>query len=113
MQDEEILPDYYYGSVEIPEPFLKERDDFLIFFSRLITTYADTIHKFIEYKFEFCERTWVSSKQVKSYTTKIFIYTVKENQSDANYLLGLFSEHSNGWNMIESKIVIKDTKKVK
>jgi len=94
------------------EYFYKERDAFLRFFGRLIESYSDILHDFIEYKFEFCERTWAGFSKIKTYTVKIFIYTVRKYKGDANYISTMFKDQCKDWCSIHEIIKVEETTSV-
>jgi hypothetical protein len=59
--------------ISTQEHFRKERDAFLRFFGRLLESYSDILGEFIEYKIEFCERTWSGFRKLKTFSVNTSI----------------------------------------
>jgi hypothetical protein len=96
----EALERDFYKTVTSYDNFDKEKQLFLSFFSRLFETYGDMLNKFLEYRFEFWERTWVGFKKFHNYSANVFICTVKEHESDANYILTMFEDYTREWSSL-------------
>jgi len=84
----------------------------MTFLSRLVETYGDLLSNLIEYRFEFCQRTWMGFQKLQNYTTNIFISAYKINQSDANYIVSMFEDQTKDWNSLNTKLIIEETQHI-
>ena len=91
-EEEIILSSNYYNNGYDQDLYSKELENFMTFYSRLQSDYLDTLGKFIEYKFELCEKSLVAFKIARTYQFDIFIYALKIHKEDINYILGLAND---------------------